>query len=169
MQVARYILRSLLHYRFAYLGVLLGTVLGATVLLGALFAGDSVTASLRRIGELRIGRTTHVLSAGDRFFRQALADDFASATKVVAAPVVYARGTAVHPATRATASQVQLIGVTDAFWKFAPQPAAVALKAAESNSNSRNSKRPELSVECCGLLLLSSGLVLIVLTPRPPE
>ena len=33
MQVARYILRSLLHYRFAYLGVLLGTVLGATVLL----------------------------------------------------------------------------------------------------------------------------------------
>ena len=42
MTAARYIFRSVAHYRFAYLGVLAGAVLGATVLLGAMFAGDSV-------------------------------------------------------------------------------------------------------------------------------
>ena len=79
MNAFHYVLRSVAHYRAAYLGVLAGAVLGATVLLGALFAGDSVAASLRRIGEQRIGRTTHVLASGDRFFRQALADDLATA------------------------------------------------------------------------------------------
>ncbi|HEY1111165.1 MAG TPA: hypothetical protein VGE76_21085, partial [Opitutaceae bacterium] len=65
MTARHYLFRSLLHHRFAYLGVFLGAVLGATVLLGALFAGDSVKASLRRIAENRIGRTTHLISSGD--------------------------------------------------------------------------------------------------------
>ena len=133
MTTLRYILRSLLHYRVAYLGVLAGTVLGATVLLGALFAGDSVEASLRRIGEQRIGRATHVLTAGDRFFRQALAHDLEAAAGVRAAPLVYARGTAVSPSTQATANQVQLVGVTEEFWKFAPTPTTIALDPAKSS------------------------------------
>src|SRR5688572_17880582 len=132
MTSLRYIFRSLIHHRFAYLGVLAGTVLGATVLLGALFAGDSVEASLRQIGEKRIGRTTHVLTAGDRFFRQALASDLATTAKVRTAPLVFARGTAVAPSTRATANQVQLIGVTEAFWKFAPTPTTVPLNPSTS-------------------------------------
>src|SRR5262249_3719141 len=73
MTVARYLRRSLAHHRFAYLGVFAGAVLGAAVLLGALFAGDSVERSLRDIGENRTGRATHVLLAGDRFFRETLA------------------------------------------------------------------------------------------------
>jgi len=120
------------HYRAAYLGVLAGAVLGATVLLGALFAGDSVAASLRRIGEQRIGRTTHVVASGDRFFRQALADDLAAATGTRAAPALIARGTATHASTRAVAHQVQLLGVTPAFWSFAPQPTTIPLAAAKS-------------------------------------
>src|SRR5688572_11593471 len=105
MTATRYILQSLRHYRFAYIGVLAGTILGATVLLGALFAGDSVEASLRRIGEKRIGRASHVLTAGDRFFRQALATELATTASVHAAPVLFARGTAVNPSSRATANQ----------------------------------------------------------------
>ncbi|MEO5959427.1 MAG: ABC transporter permease, partial [Opitutaceae bacterium] len=132
MTFARYLSRSLLHYRFAYLGVLAGAVLGATVLLGALFAGDSVAASLRRIGEQRIGRTTHVLSGGDRFFRQALAENFTAAANVRTAPVLLARGTATHSTSRAAANQVQLVGVTTAFWSFAPAPISVPLDAASS-------------------------------------
>jgi putative ABC transport system permease protein len=130
---SQYILRSLLHYRFAYLGVLAGAVLGATVLLGALFAGDSVAASLKQIGAYRIGQTTHLLAAGDRFFRQALADDFSAAAKIPAAPLIYARGTASIPTGRATANQIQLVGVTDAFWSFAPQPPAISVDAARSS------------------------------------
>src|SRR5689334_396408 len=112
MTAARYIFSSLAHYRFAYLGVVAGAVLGATVLFGALFAGDSVAKSLREIGEKRTGRATHLIASGDRFFRQALADDLATAAKVRAAPILYARGTATHATNRAAANQVQLVGVT---------------------------------------------------------
>lgn len=132
MTAAGYIRRSLGHYRFAYIGVLAGAVLGAMVLLGALFAGDSVKESLRQIGEKRTGRATHLLAAGDRFFREALAEDLAAATGVRVAPLIYARGTAVHASTQATANQVQLIGVTDAFWQLAPEPQAIPLDAATS-------------------------------------
>lgn len=149
MTVFSYILRSVRHYRFAYLGVLAGAALGATVLLGALFAGDSVAASLRAIGEKRIGRATHIVSSGDRFFREYLAADFASAAGVRAAPVLLARGTATNPTTRGSANQVQLVGVTPAFWQFAPQPppdpfAATAKSAAAINETL--ARRLQLSV-----------------------
>ncbi|HUR59205.1 MAG TPA: FtsX-like permease family protein [Opitutaceae bacterium] len=127
MTTRTYIVRSLSHYRFAYLGVFAGAILGATVLLGALFAGDSVAASLRRIGELRVGRATHALAAGDRFFRQELAEAFARSAQARATPVLYARGTAAQSSGPAVANQVQLIGVTPAFWQFAPTPKDVPL------------------------------------------
>ncbi len=132
MDSVRYIFRSLIHYRFAYLGVLAGATLGATVLLGGFFAGDSVAASLRQIGENRIGRSTHLLSAGDRFFRQALAGEFATAAGVQAAPVLLLRGTVSAANSRATANQVQLVGVTPSFWTFAPQATSLTLDAAKS-------------------------------------
>src|SRR4051812_2857326 len=101
MTAIGYILASVRHYRFAYLGVLTGAILGATVLFGALFAGDSVEKSLRRIGEKRTGHASHLLTSGDRFFREALAKDFARAAHLQAAPVVYARGTAGSATSRA--------------------------------------------------------------------
>jgi putative ABC transport system permease protein len=153
-----YIFRSLLHHRFAYLGVLAGTVLGATVLLGALFAGDSVEASLRRIAEKRIGRATHVLTAGDRFFRQALAADLATTANVLTAPLVVARGTAVAP-SRASANQVQLIGVTDAFWKFAPTPTSIPLNASTSTI--------AINDTLAGRLQVKPGDTVIVRLDRP--
>ena len=133
MTVTRYILQSLRHYRFSYLGVLAGAVLGATVLLGAFFAGDSVEESLRVISAKRIGRATHAVTAGDRFFRQALAAELASAANVRVAPLVYARGTATHGTTSAVANQVQLVGVTEAFWQLAPTPTRVPLEASAAN------------------------------------
>ena len=132
MNARRYILQSLAHFRFAYLGVLAGAVLGATVLLGALFAGDSVKSSLRRIGELRVGRATHVVTAGDRFFREALGAELAQSTNTSIAPLVYARGTATHTTSQLAANQVQLVGVTDAFWQLAPSPTNLALDHTQS-------------------------------------
>ncbi|MES2696395.1 MAG: FtsX-like permease family protein [Verrucomicrobiota bacterium] len=127
MTARHYLFRSLLHHRFAYLGVFLGAVLGATVLLGALFAGDSVKASLRRIAENRIGRTTHLVSSGDRFFREALAAELATATQARIAPVLYARGAVTHAGTQLATNRVQLVGLTDAFWQLAPTPTQVPL------------------------------------------
>ncbi len=134
MTPARYLLRSLVHHRYAHLGVLAGAILGATVLLGALFAGDSVKASLRQLAEQRTGRATHVLTSGDRFFREALAADFAAAAGpgVRTVPAILTRGTAVHATTQARAHAVQLAGVTPAFWELAPRPARVAFPAEDA-------------------------------------
>jgi putative ABC transport system permease protein len=132
MSPLRFIWQSVVHHRLAHLGVFAGAVLGATVLLGALAAGDSVAASLRRIGEQRIGQATHVVAAGDRFFREALAAELAGATGAKAAPVLLARGTASHPVTRGVVNQVQVVGTTAAFWSLAPKPSPSPLTPGKS-------------------------------------
>lgn len=114
MTSSTFILRGLRHYRSAYLGVLLGSALGAMVLLGALFAGDSVKSTLRQIAEQRTGRTTLVLAGGENFFRASLANDLPGT-----APVLQLRSQVDTPSGRST-GQVNLFGVTPEFWKFAP-------------------------------------------------
>jgi putative ABC transport system permease protein len=114
MTARSFILRGLRHYRSAYLGVLLGSALGAMVLLGALFAGDSVKSTLRQIAEQRTGRTTVVLAGGENFFRASLANDLPNT-----APVLQLRSQVDTPSGRST-GQVNLFGVTPEFWKFAP-------------------------------------------------
>lgn len=109
-----FILRGLRHYRSAYFGVLLGSALGAMVLLGALFSGDSVKSTLRRIAEQRAGRTTLVLAGGENFFRASLANDLPNT-----APVLQLRSQVDTPSGRST-GQVNLFGITPAFWNFAP-------------------------------------------------
>jgi ABC-type antimicrobial peptide transport system permease subunit len=115
MSASAFIFRGLRHYRSAYLGVLLGSSLGAMVLLGALFAGDSVKSTLRRIAEQRTGLTALVLAGGENFFRASLASDLPGT-----APVLQLRSQVDTPSGRST-GQVNLFGVTPEFWKFAPE------------------------------------------------
>jgi ABC-type antimicrobial peptide transport system permease subunit len=114
MTARDFILRGLRHYRGAYLGVLLGSALGAMVLLGALFSGDSVKSTLRQIAEQRSGRTTLVLAGGENFFRASLSNNLPGT-----APVLQLRGQVDTPSGRST-GQVNLFGITPAFWEFAP-------------------------------------------------
>lgn len=109
-----FITRGLRHYRGAYLGVLLGSALGAMVLLGALFSGDSVKSTLRQIAEQRTGKTTLILAGGENFFRASLSESLADT-----APVLQLRGQVDTPSGRST-GQVNLFGITPAFWSFAP-------------------------------------------------
>lgn len=114
MTARAFILRGLRHYRGAYLGVLLGSALGAMVLLGALFSGDSVKSTLRQIAEQRSGRTTLVMAGGENFFRASLSNSIPGT-----APVLQLRGQVDTPSGRST-GQVNLFGITPAFWDFAP-------------------------------------------------
>jgi ABC-type antimicrobial peptide transport system permease subunit len=84
------------------------------VLLGALFAGDSVKSTLRQIAEQRTGRTTVVLAGGENFFRASLANDLPGT-----APILQLRSQVDTPSGRST-GQVNLFGITPAFWNFAP-------------------------------------------------
>ncbi|HEY1110809.1 MAG TPA: FtsX-like permease family protein, partial [Opitutaceae bacterium] len=65
-------------------------------------------------------------------FREALATDLAAATQARVAPVLYARGAATHATSQLATNRVQLVGVTDAFWQFAPTPAQVSLASSRS-------------------------------------
>lgn len=159
MKVTGYIVRSLIFYRVAYLGALLGAILGAMVLLGALFAGDSVEKSLRQIGANRTGQATHLIASGDRFFRAELAGDLARTAPLRVAPVLYARGNASPATGRGTVNQVQLVGVTDAFWQLAPTPTSVPLDSLKSTV--------AINAPLAGRLGIGVGDTLIVRLQKP--
>ena len=97
MTAFTFITRGLRHYRGAYLGVLLGSALGAMVLLGALFSGDSVKSTLRQIAEQRTGKTTLVLAGGENFFRASLSNSLSNT-----APVLQLRSQVDIPSGRST-------------------------------------------------------------------
>jgi ABC-type lipoprotein release transport system permease subunit len=112
MTIATFIRRSLRFYWRTHLGVLAGVAVTCAILTGALVVGDSVRFSLRQLALARLGRVTHTLATGDRFFREKLADETGTA------PVLMARGTVSLPDGSARANDAQIVGVDERFWKL---------------------------------------------------
>ena len=115
------ILQSLRHYWKSQLGLLLGVFLSCAILSGSLVIGDSVRASLRRVAELRLGKIQSGLVGGDRWFTDALA------TKAGAAPLIQMSGSASVASGAARANAIQVLGVSEAFWKLSPRGNAIAI------------------------------------------
>jgi len=107
-----FILKGVRHYKAAYFGVLAGAAVGSMVLLGALMAGDSVKGSLREAAALRTGEVVQVFAGGERFFEASLGE------RAGGAALLYLKGQ-VNVGERAE-GQVQVMGVADDFWGFAP-------------------------------------------------
>ncbi|NIP96049.1 MAG: hypothetical protein GWO24_22470 [Akkermansiaceae bacterium] len=120
MTAWRFIKRGIWHYKVSYLGVLAGAVLGATVLLGALLAGDSVKGTLREVAQDRIGQVDSVFAAGEGFFRDRLAADVRR-DGIGAAPVLFLKGQLSAQETGRALGGVQIIGVDQSFWSMAPE------------------------------------------------
>lgn len=144
MNALKFIRRGIWHYKLSYLGVGAGAVLGATVLLGALIAGDSVKETLRQVAGQRVGQVGHVFAAGEGFFRDALADDV-EAGKLRAAPVLLLRGQLSASESGRAQGGVQILGVDERFWSFAPEgEKSVALGSREVGVNSYLAKSLDL-------------------------
>lgn len=109
------------HWR-TNLGVMLGAAVGCAVLTGALLVGDSVRHSLRMLALARLGGAHLALSAPNRFFRAALADQLGQDLDAPAAPALRLRGVASAPDTRLRANNVQVLGVDRRFWALAEKP-----------------------------------------------
>ncbi len=118
----KFLVNGLWYYRKSHLGVLAGTVMGATVLIGALFAGDSISGTLKRLASLRVGQAEYLLTAGDGFVREDLASDLASSLGIPSAPALMLRGSASRSDRGLLAPNVQALGVDKRFWEFAPSP-----------------------------------------------
>ncbi len=124
MNAFTFIRRGIWHYKMSYLGVGAGTVLGATVLLGALIAGSSVKETLRQVASQRVGQVEEIFVAGEGFFRDALATEVAEGS-LRAAPVLFLRGQLSSQVSERGLGSVQILGVDDRFWAFAPGDGAV--------------------------------------------
>ncbi len=114
MRAASLILRSLRYYWRTHLPVVAGMTVASAVVVGALVVGDSVRGSLKALALARLGETRLALAMEDRFFREQLADEMASALAAPAAPVLQVRGLAVTD--RAKVNDVYVLGVEERFW-----------------------------------------------------
>jgi len=118
MNLARLLARSLRFHWRSHLGVVLGSAVAATVLVGALVVGDSVRWSLSRMARARLGGTHLALVGGSRFFRSALASDLSDDLGVPAAALVQVNGIAARADGTARVNVAQVLGVTEGFWRL---------------------------------------------------
>ncbi|MCB1063405.1 MAG: hypothetical protein KDN20_10855, partial [Verrucomicrobiae bacterium] len=114
MSTFKFILASLLHYRGLNLAVLTGVALTSAILSGALVVGDSVKESLRQNAEARISGVGPVLVGGERFFTTDLAGKVGDSI----APLLQLEGTVTVQGGERRLNGVQILGVTDDFWKL---------------------------------------------------
>jgi len=123
MRTAQLVKRNLSYYWRTNLAVMLGVATAVAVLAGALLVGDSVRASLRDLFLLRLGNTSHVVSAPE-FFREQLAGDiqshkqFASDGFQAVCPLIELEGNVSHGTSGRRAGGVRVYGVDERFWKF---------------------------------------------------
>ena len=120
--------RSLRHYAKSHLGTLAGAVVAGAVLMGALSVGDSVRGSLREMALARLGSVEFALVAGDRIFRDALAEELQEGLGREVAGVLAALGTASGNGGQTRANQVNVLGVEPDFWGLARRPTALAME-----------------------------------------
>tara|TARA_R110002096_G_scaffold22070_15_gene71269 strand:+ start:1203 stop:4511 length:3309 start_codon:yes stop_codon:yes gene_type:complete len=114
----RLVLNSLFHYRWINLSVLAGVALTSAILSGALVVGDSVKESLARNAEARLSGLGPVLTGGERFVSEALADRISATLDwdVPVAPMLQVEGTASTREGGRRVNRVQILGVDDRFW-----------------------------------------------------
>ncbi|HEX8139625.1 MAG TPA: ABC transporter permease [Pyrinomonadaceae bacterium] len=115
--------RNLAYFWRTNLAVVCGVAAAVAVLTGALLVGDSVRASLRDLLLLRLGRTSHFVSAST-FFRYNLAADiqaheeFAAHGFDAACPLIAVEGAVTHERSARRGAGVQVYGVDEHFWRF---------------------------------------------------
>lgn len=115
-----YIFKSFIHYLKANLLVALGVAVSTTVLTGSLIIGDSVRYSLEQTTFFRLGETTHLVAAKERYFRQEIAGEIEMIQpELKAAPVLLLEGLVVADGGKHRVNRVQVIGVDSCFEKIA--------------------------------------------------
>lgn len=115
--------RNLLYFWRGNLAVMLGVLVGGTVLTGALLVGDSLQGSLRELTERRLGWVDHALVA-PRFFRAELADEVAGSAGARVSPALLLQATASagEKLDRRQARGITVLGVNSSFFGPAQPP-----------------------------------------------
>jgi ABC-type antimicrobial peptide transport system permease subunit len=122
----RMVRESFRHYWRTNLAILLGVATATAVLTGALLVGESMRTSLRDLTLDRLGNIDEMI-VSQGFFRQALADEIAASSSFesnydLAVPaILFTNGTVEWDLGKdgfRRATNVNVFGVTDAFWNL---------------------------------------------------
>ena len=117
MSIFQFIIQSFRHYFRLHLSVILGIALSMAILLGAFIIGDSIQYNLQKITVDRLGKTNHVITAGERIFRSQLADELNN-KGLHSTSILRANGIAVFNGGEARANQIQVWGIDETFNTF---------------------------------------------------
>lgn len=128
MSFFKLILKSTWYYRRLNLTIVLGIALSTAILVGALIIGDSVKFSLQQITFERLGKTSQVVTAGERLFHQHLAQQITQNSESKASALLRANGFAVIEGGELRVNQLAVWGVDSTFSYFAIDPATFSLK-----------------------------------------
>ena len=127
MSLYKLILKSAWFYRKLNLTIILGIALSTAILVGAFIIGDSVKYSLQQITVQRLGRTSQVITAGERLFRMQLATELAEKTGTETAALLRANGFGVIDGGELRINQLAVWGVDATIGNFANYPDAFQL------------------------------------------
>jgi ABC-type antimicrobial peptide transport system permease subunit len=122
MSLYKLILKSAWFYRKLNLTIILGIALSTAILVGALIIGDSVKYSLQQITVQRLGKTSQVITAGERLFRTQLATELAEKTGTETAALLRANGFGVIDGGDLRINQLAVWGVDATIGNFASYP-----------------------------------------------
>lgn len=122
MRPSHLIKRSLCYYWRTNLAVVFGVTTAVSVLGGALLVGDSVRASLRDLFLRRLGKTEMVIS-GSHYFPESLASRIGRRPEFRGqygdpCPIIVTQAVVTHQESGRRASEVQIYGVDERFWRF---------------------------------------------------
>ena len=118
MNIYKFIVKSLWHYRKQHLAVLLGTLLSTAVITGALVIGDSIHYSLQQLVNKRLGSVKYAMHTGDRYVRQQLIKDFSNNANIEATGGLILNGMAINSDVQKRINNIQVIGTDESFWSL---------------------------------------------------
>ncbi len=122
MSLFKLILKSAWNFRKLNLTIILGIALSTAILVGALIIGDSVKYSLQQITVQRLGKTSQVITAGERLFGQKLATELVEKTGTETAALLRCNGFGVIGGGKLRINQLAVWGVDATIGNFASYP-----------------------------------------------
>lgn len=140
MKLSTLLSRTFKHYFADNLATSAGIALTTAIICGALVIGDSLNSSLLNLVDLRLGRVTQSLTAGDRIFTASLGEH------VNAAPVLKTVAIASVQGGTFKADKVQVWGVDDRFSKLQAAGLLGGLKPDEACISLNLAKKLQLRV-----------------------
>jgi ABC-type antimicrobial peptide transport system permease subunit len=146
MSLSKLILKSAWFYRKLNLTIVLGIALSTAILVGALIIGDSVKYSLQQITEQRLGKTSQVVTAGERLFGQQLATELAKKTGTETAALLRANGFAVIDGGNLRINQLAVWGIDSTYGNFANDSKSFVLNGNEVAINENLASLAKLKV-----------------------